>query len=576
MAAAKNVGNAYGHNVHYEDGGAGWNDATNDITEAGALVRDIAYGSNIVASHLVHFYQLVALDYIDPLAAGLDKAPVCPRFGPAYNPGTLPYDYYYRIPTAMAGSGAAGTYNLNVYLVAQYVIALKIRRICNQIGAIWSGRAPFIQGLTPGGISTSVSQEAINKTRSLLNQVLTFIGQPADFAAWLGAGADPANLPIIGDVSPGSYGGTMLFDVVAAAMFYPEFFWYGNAHERFLAYGVFERGDPTNTVTNDERLLGRGRKITGRKYSDPYSPQSGPYVANPMKVKESIKSSWYKYTTGADSWLHPWDGETTPKPQKATAYSWVKSPRYKDPSDPVFGSVKFVPYEVGPLARMQVNGDYYAGLLYDAGYHTIPVGPFAGAKVPEYGDYGPNLKAAFGFGPNLSNSGANALSVQYIGDSALDRVAARQLEAWKIANAMVTWLDRLEGVSGWSPSLIGKETSKTKPNPVNAQGYGWTEAPRGALGHWIKIVNGKIKNYQCVVPSTWNASPVDAKGTHGPAEKAMKDLYIADARYPLELLRVSHSWDFCTACAVHLVKRDDKGEVEEEHTIKIEPISPGM
>jgi Ni,Fe-hydrogenase I large subunit len=589
LAAAKNVGFAYGFNVHDEDV-AEWGGSrpdTTDIPEEGALVRDVIYGSNFVASHLVHFYQLAALDFIDPLAANLNKPPFCPRYGPPYNPGDPVYDYYYRVPTA---GGTSGTTNMNVYLVAQYVLALQFRRMCNQIGAIWGGRAPFVQGLTPGGVATSVTQEAIDKTRELLYEgpggtgtpsapaagtILKFIGAPTDFALFVNLeGGELDKLPIAGDGSS-VYAGTHLFDVVAVAMLYPEYFWLGNAYERFLAYGVFEQGDPSNPI-GDNRLLSRGRKITGAEYSTGSDWTSGWAVPNPSppewkpaiqgNVYENISSSWYRYGSGA--WKHPWRGETKPRPQKTTAYSWVKSPRYRDATDPGGFAYGLVPYEAGPLARMQVNGNYYAGILYDAYVAngvspTIPIGPFAGVTFPRYGDPAPHLGAIFpGVGglPNLA-----AYGLTYNGDSALDRYAARQLECWKVANAMVGWLNRLE-------TMVGNATSITRTPPADqfyTQSFGWTEAPRGALGHWMKVSGpgpnqGKIEKYQCVVPSTWNASPRDANGNPGPAEKAMEDVYVHDVNHPLEILRISHSWDFCTACAVHIVKPNKRGKKVEK------------
>ena len=596
MAAAKNVGFAYGFRVHNEDSetytgqdkNIDYRTSTEEITEAGHLVRDVIYGSNFVASHLVHFYHLAALDFVDASNAGaasLDKGPACPRFGP--QPGDALYPYYYRIPAL-----------LNTYLVAQYVLALKFRRICNQIGGLWGGRAPFIQGNTPGGATPSITQEKIDKTRELLwgddtvggtitpsnpapGSILSFIGTPFDFANWLGAGANPNDLPIIGN---GTYGGTMMFDVVAVAVYYPEYFWIGNAYERFLAYGVFEKGDLNNSVTNDERLLGRGRKLSGAQYGSVDYPATAPEPAVQYNVYENSGKSYYNDAT--NKWRHPFQGYTEPKPNKTTnsPYSWIKSPRYYDPTDPDFGSSSpasgAVPYEVGPLARMMVNGDYYAGFLYDAGYTAVPnlpwtgpgAFPLAGAKVPEYGDPGPNLNNILGSGGiGLPGTWADLSVISYNGDSALDRYAARQLECWKVANALVGWLDRLE-------ALIGAETSKTR-TPIENGGddryynysYGWTEAPRGALGHWMTSTANKIVNYQCVVPSTWNASPEDPMGQPGPAEKAMNSSWVYDENVPLEILRVSHAWDFCTACAVHLVKKNDKGETVKESNVTVDP-----
>ncbi|MBN1841278.1 MAG: nickel-dependent hydrogenase large subunit [Deltaproteobacteria bacterium] len=607
MAAAKNVGFAYGFNVHDEDATIhASRPDTDDIPEAGHLVRDIIYGSNFVASHIVHFYHLAALDFVDASqdGLGLNKGPLCPRYGPT--PGAVDYGYYYRFGTLVTK-----------FLTAKYVLALQFRRMCNQIGGLWGGRAPFIQGLTPGGASPSVSQEAIDKTRELLYEggvggtptapaagtILAFIGTPFDFANYVGNTTvlDFSNLPIVGTTTDPAtpFAGSHLFDVVAAASFYPEYFWLGNAYERFLAYGVFEKGDLANAI-GDNRLLSRGRKNTGAKYSNQTgvlpATFSGPKPAEwqpalQQNVLENIESSHYLYNGGKGGWKQPLQGETTPEPRRIPnpqigdpaypdkgAYSWIKSPRYKDTAD---GLGPAVPYEAGPLARMQVNGDYYAGILYDLGAMgtsaalpftngvTIPLGPFAGVPLPQYGAPGPNLGAIFtGMGtmPDLGPAGYN---LTYTGGSCLDRYAARQLECWKVANAMVGWLNRLE-------AQVGAETSTTRDgggaDKYYSSSYGWTEAPRGALGHWMKtnMSTGKIENYQCVVPSTWNASPRDSFGVPGPAEKAMEDVFVKDTDHPLEILRVSHSWDFCTACAVHLVKKNGRGKTEEK-TIYIDP-----
>lgn len=568
-------------------------------------MRDIIYGSNFVASHLVHFYHLAALDFVDVanVGLGLNKGPFCPRYGP--NPGDALYPYYYRIP------GAGAPVNVSAYLTAQYVIALKIRRMCNQIGGLWGGRAPFIQGLTPGGASPSVSQDAIDKTRELLYEggaggtptapaagtILAFMGSPFDFANFVNIdGGDLTKLPIVGTSAPSPYAGTHLFDVVAAACFYPEYFWFGNAYERFLAYGVFEKGDLANAI-GDSRLLSRGRKNTGAKYSNQTGVLPAAFSApKPTEwqsvlqenVYESIANSHYLYDGGGrNNWKRPFEGETTPEPRRTPdrgdayeAYSWIKSPRYKDNSDSLGPAV---PYEAGPLARMQVNGDYYAGILYDLGAvgggvgGAIPIGPFAGVQLPQYGAPGPNLQAifpsgTFGFMPDLGPAGYN---LTYTGDSALDRYAARQLECWKVANAMVGWLNRLQAQVGAATSITRKPSFHSGTDRYYGESYGWTEAPRGALGHWMKSnAQGKITNYQCVVPSTWNASPRDALGVPGPAEKAMEDVFVKDINNPLEILRVSHSWDFCTACAVHLVKKNGRGKTEEKHIV-IEPAPTG-
>jgi len=178
--------------------------------------------------------------------------------------------------------------------------------------------------------------------------------------------------------------------------------------------------------------------------------------------------------------LNPSGGKTNPVYPKAGAYSWLKAPRYED-----------AVYEVGPLARMWVNGDYQSGI------------------------------------------------------SVMDRHAARALETKKIAYAMKAWLNQLVEGNPYYTSLV---------IPASAKGMGLTEAPRGALGHWESIRASVIDNYQCVVPTTWNASPMDDMDQHGPIEQALIGTTVSEPSQPIELLRIIHSFDPCLACAVHLIK----------------------
>jgi hydrogenase large subunit len=213
------------------------------------------------------------------------------------------------------------------------------------------------------------------------------------------------------------------------------------------------------------------------------------------KITEDVKNSWYKSGTG----LHPSQGETDPDRTKAGAYSWLKAPRYD-------GKV----YEVGPLARMVV--------AYAAGDPVVK-------KLVD------DTLAHFGAGP------AALFSV-------LGRHAARALECKLVADAMVDWVLALKP---------GDPVYAEYEVPSEGEGMGLWGAPRGALGHWIKIENGKIRNYQCVVPSTWNLSPRDDSGQPGPVEQAITGTKIKDESNPFEIGRIVRSFDPCLACAVHLV-----------------------
>jgi ferredoxin hydrogenase large subunit/hydrogenase large subunit len=211
-------------------------------------------------------------------------------------------------------------------------------------------------------------------------------------------------------------------------------------------------------------------------------------------IAEHVRHSRYSSPSG----LHPSAGQTQADPEKAAAYSWLKAPRYKG-----------LPMEVGPLARMLVN------------YH----GPEAWPGRPELD----RLLAAVNIGPE------RLVSVW-------GRIVCRALEAKLIVRQAARWLADLEPNG---PPARDFKCGK------NASGHGLLEAPRGALGHWLTIEDGKIKHYQCVVPTTWNCSPCDDVGQPGPLEKALEGLALPDPEQPLEAGRVIRSFDPCLACAVH-------------------------
>ena len=465
-------------------------------------MRNLILGANYVMSHILHLYHLAALDYVDPTVSTLPDAIkkrgfLCPQYDSSY----------FKFNAATTD-----------YLIFQYLKALNIRRAAHELVAIWGGRAPSASVFTPGGVSSSITQQKIDQSRKILEDKLKpFIGTPLDYAL----------------SNPGTY----LYDVVAVAHTYPEYFWVGNSHERFLSYGCFEEGDTdlgTPQGNYDERLLMRGRRHSAdpttifNSYTPGFVPSKGtnlkaPLVVNQLKIREAVKKSWYTYKPAKPKWRHPWKGQTRPSPNKTGAYTWVKTPRYLDGTN--------LAYEVGPLARMVVNGDYYAGFLYDAGY----------TGTPQYGATAPS-------GPG---------SGTYVGDSVLDRHAARALECYKVAHALQDWVDKLQDLYD-----DDKRDGCTNPphGPVR-RGYGMTEAPRGALAHWMKTKDDKITKYQCIVPTTWNSSPKDGSGQHGATEQSLMGLTIADTDNPVEALRAIRGFDQCIACAVHIVT--PKGKVKK-------------
>jgi hydrogenase large subunit len=280
---------------------------------------------------------------------------------------------------------------------------------------------------------------------------------------------------------------------------------------------------PTNGFANIESYKFKRGVILGRNLNevlpvDPRDTRDG--------IEEFIDNSWYEdYSVGAGKGLHPWQGETRLKytgpktPYKHLdvdqKYSWLKTPRWKGHA-----------MEVGPLSRMLVG--YASG----------------DSEIKEV------VTEALG----QLNAPATALF------STLGRTAARGLEARLTAKWNLDfYATLLRLIKEGDTRTFTKDSWEPSTWPADAQGVGTSEAPRGALAHWIVIKNGKIANYQLVVPSTWNASPRDAKGQRSSYEAALIGTPVHDPKQPLEIIRTIHSFDPCLACAVHLY--EDGGEI---------------
>lgn len=428
------------------------------IPDNGRIIRNLIMGANYLQSHILHFYHLTALDYVDVTAVanysgnGESLTAVKNFIGRAVDQGDM----------AMLGPfhpRYEGDYRLsegqNQAAVEHYVQALDMRRMAHEMSAIYSGIMPHQKAVLPGGVTAVPTADNIASFLWKLNQLRHFI--------------DNVYIP----------------DVLMVAGAYPDYFGIGNGCGNYLSYGVFElRSGESNPITRS-RLQKQGRVSESLELG----------TLDISKITEDVTSSWYSNASG----LHPSDGATIPAPNKSEAYSWLKSPRYD-------GTV----YEVGPLSRMLVS--------YAAGEPTVQ------ALVND----------------TLAVLGADASALF----SVLGRHAARALEAKFIADKMVDWVLELK-----PGEPVYTETSV----PGNSRGAGIWEGPRGALGHWISIDGGKIKNYQCVVPTTWNASPIDAQGQHGPIEQALIGTTINDESNPYEIGRIVRAFDPCLACAVHVL-----------------------
>ena len=296
-------------------------------------------------------------------------------------------------------------------------------------------------------------------------------------------------------------------DVLAVAGFYRDWFERGEGLGNFMCYGAYPQGNKSAPNFFFPRGIILNRDLTKV------------YPVDPENVTEYVAHSWYEYSNGSQTAKHPYEGETNPKytgPKPPyeflevdRKYSWLKAPRYQDKA-----------MEVGPLARFLVayaSGQPEVKAMVDA--------TLAALKAPP--------AALF---------------------STLGRIAARALETQLLATHLVGWIQGLgNNLATGKLDIHNGKMWDPKTWPDSARGFGFFEAPRGALGHWVEIENEAIKNYQAVVPSTWNAGPRDAHGQRGAYEAALIKTPVADPERPLELLRTIHSFDPCLACAVHVV-----------------------
>lgn len=474
------------------------------IPDSARIIRNIIAASQHVQDHVIHFYHLHALDWVDVVSA-LEADPVAtsqlaesisdwPKSGPAYFRGVQKRLRQF-VDSGQLGIFANGywghaAYKLppeaNLMAVAHYLEALDWQRDIIRVHAVLGGKNPHLQTYLVGGMAIPLdpdSHAAINMDR--IAEMRGMMERARDFVRRV-----------------------YIPDLLAVASFYKDWAGIGQGVGNYLAYGEF----PTDTSGDPTRLFLPRGIIRNRDLStvEPVEHE---------RITEYVTHSWYEYAEGDQAAKHPWDGETRPrytgpKPpyqflETDRKYSWLKAPRYEDR-----------PMEVGPLARMLV--------AYASGHQQV-------------------RGLVDGLLQKL-NVGAQALF------STLGRVAARGIETALLADQVIPWLDELT-TNLRRGQLQIHEGKKWSPDswPKEAQGVGFHEAPRGALGHWVRIKNERIENYQCVVPSTWNLSPRDAKGERGPLEEALVGTPVADPERPLEILRTVHSFDPCLACAVHVV-----------------------
>jgi [NiFe] hydrogenase large subunit/hydrogenase large subunit len=471
------------------------------------LLRNLIMASQMVQDHVIHFYHLHALDWVDIVSAlSADPAATAglaqsisdwPLSSVSYFTGVRDrvQQFVERGQLGPFGNAYWGhsAYRLppeaNLMAVAHYLEALDWQREVIKIHAILGGKNPHLQSFLVGGMATPVDpdkQASINMTsiatmQNLIRQAKTFV--------------EKVYIP----------------DLLAVASFYKDWAGYGKGVGNYLVYGEYPEADGANAPL----FLPSGVIRNG--------DLSTVEALDPAKITEYGTHSWYDYEAGDGEGIHPSLGETSPNytgPQPPYdrldtegKYSWLKAPRYDG-----------LPMEVGPLSRMLVA----------------------------YGSGHPRVQELVGYALGQLGVGAEALF------STLGRVAARGLETLVLAEKLEDWLMELADNMGRGELEIA-DNSKWDPSnwPEECTGAGFHEAPRGALGHWVHIKKGEIARYQCVVPSTWNAGPRDAMGQAGPYEAAIIGNPVADPEQPLEILRTVHSFDPCMACGVHVL--DPKG-----------------
>ena len=463
-------------------------------------IRNMIVAAHALHDHIVHFYQLSALDWVDVTQAlkadPAKTATLAERLSPWPLNGrremeavkTKLADFVARGQMGIFANGYWGhpamklSPEVNLLAVAHYLQALDYQRKANQAVAILGSKTPNIQNLAVGGVANAINldnEAALNMTKlfavkDLLDEVAAFVQQ------------------------------VYLVDVCAVGALYADWLKYGAGVTNYLAVPDLPldvKGTqfdlPGGTIMGGD--LGTAKAFTS--FHDDYFKQN---------VTESIAHSWYD----GDWDRHPWEEDTVPKYSDFDPngkYSWVKSPRFQGK-----------PMQVGPLSQMLVGyalGHEPTKRWVDYALQTA--GTVAGAKLSPavlHGTLGRHL--------------ARAVRATVISETALRHW---QLLAENIGKGDVTSFNEPVFPSG------------------EQRGFGFHEAPRGTLSHWVVIQNGKINNYQAVVPSTWNAGPRDEKGQKGPYEASLVGNPIADPKRPLEVLRTIHSFDPCLACAIHTV-----------------------
>ena len=482
------------------------------------IIRNLMNATLYVHDHLVHFYQLSALDWVDVVSAleadPRETADLQQKISPKHPLASVGYfrDVQNRLKKFVA-SGQLGIFNkgywghpemklppaVNLLAVTHYLEVLDFQKEIVRIHTILGGKNPHPNYLV-GGVACPINVHDTGAQGTMVNEVT--LNYMRDIAK--------KSLEMVANV--------YLPDIKAIASFYPEWFKVGGglSGKNVLCYGDFP--EVANDWSDASLQLPRGAIVDG-KLDEVHDVD----LRDLQQIQEFVDHSWYKYPD-ATKGLHPWEGVTDqafelPPGSDGTKtkfkwlsadgkYSWIKSPRWK-------GHMM----EVGPLARLVM------GVAKNVPHIKEPaLGLLQELNLP--------LEAVF---------------------STLGRHAARALECHWAAQKMIQYVDDLTAnIKAGDEAAANMEFWEPKTWPKECRGVGFCEAPRGALGHWCVIKDTRIANWQAIVPTTWNASPRSPEGALGAFESSLIGTPVADPERPLEIIRTIHSFDPCLACATHL------------------------
>ncbi len=482
------------------------------------MIRNIIIAAHALHDHIVHFYHLSALDWVDVVSALKADPKKTAQIAQSLSDWKLNSVQVFKAVQdklkKFVESGQLGPFEngywghpamklppeVNLLAVTHYLQALDYQRKADSAIAILGGKNPHIQNLAVGGVATAINpdcdstlnMERLYYIKKLLEEVREFVHK------------------------------VYVPDVIAISAFYKEWLKYGRGVDNYLAVPDLPQD------TKGESFDIPGGTIFGGDLSTvkPIKSFNDSYFI--QNVAECIAHSWYE-----GDWIrHPWEEETVPHytgfkndgtVNEKGKYSWSKAPRFKH-------NGSYVPMQVGPLSQVLVG-------------YALNHQP-----TKRYVDEALSM---------LSSLAGERVTVDAL-QSTPGRHIARAIRAKVLSDlAIKQWEQLVDNIAKGDLEICNRFSYPKG----EIRGCGFHEAPRGTLSHWVVIENGKIKNYQCVVPSTWNSSPRDSKGQRGPYEASLLGNPIADPERPLEVLRTVHSFDPCIACAVHMVDPETKEEI---------------